>query len=222
MMRHASKTPASSAEIAPGIVLDSRRALVHRTQGWMAVADLHYGYERHRRRQGALLPDWGMAATAEALHALLADHAPQRLILAGDIMDGAGSAEETAAFLAELRCRVELVCLRGNHDRPALGRHLPMERTYSDAGFLFHHGHELVEAEPGLIHITGHEHPAVKLSDGAGLRLKLPALVCERLPCGGQRWVLPAFSPWAAGGELESAHERLATWVCAPGRVWRV
>lgn len=216
-----SKTPAC-AEIAPGVVLDSRRALVHRTQGWMAVADLHYGYERHRRRQGALLPDWGMAATAETLHALVADHAPQRLILAGDIMDGAGSAEETAVFLEELRSRVVVVCLRGNHDRPALSRRLTMERTHSEEGFLFHHGHETVEAEPSLIHITGHEHPAVKLSDGAGLRLKLPALVCEGLPCGGQRWVLPAFSPWAAGGELDSAHERLATWVCAPGRVWRL
>lgn len=214
--------PPACAGIAPGIVLDSRRALVHRAQGWMAVADLHFGCERHRRRQGALLPDRGMAATAETLRALLADHAPRRLILAGDIMDGAGSAGETAAFLEVLRSRVEVVCLRGNHDRPALGRRLRMERAHREEGYLFYHGHEPVEAEPGLIHITGHEHPAVRLCDGDGPRLKLPALVCERLPCGGQRWVLPAFSPWAAGGELDSPRERLATWVCAPGRVWRV
>ncbi|HCN30416.1 MAG TPA: hypothetical protein DIT64_17080 [Verrucomicrobiales bacterium] len=214
--------PRVCAEIAPGLVLDPRRALVHRAQGWMAVADVHYGYERNRRRQGALLPDWGMAACAETLRALLDEHQPRRLILAGDIMDGAGSAEETADFLEQLRPLAELVCLYGNHDRAGLRKRLNLARAHREDGFIFHHGHESVEAEAGLIHITGHEHPAVRLGDGAGLRLKLPALVRERLPDGGERWILPAFSPWAAGGEYHSSCGRIATWVCAPGRVWRL
>jgi metallophosphoesterase superfamily enzyme len=42
--------------------------------------------------------------------------------------------------------------------------------------------------------IIGHLHPAVSWADGAGMRLKMPALVAS-----ARRLVLPAFSPWAAG-----------------------
>jgi hypothetical protein len=31
--------------------------------------------------------------------------------------------------------------------------------------------------------------------------------------------VLPAFSPWAAGGAYSSSSAR-RTWLCTPGRVW--
>lgn len=229
-MSAASSPPAVIAEIAPGVFLDSRRALVHPAQGWMAVADLHYGYEVHRSRQGALLPNWGMGQCRASLLALIKDHQPTRLIMVGDIMDGSGSVAQTGAFLDHLRPYVpELILIEGNHDRSGLKKGWEFKKTHQEGPYLFHHGHQSIappsEAElaaTGMTFITGHEHPAVFLRDGAGLRLKLPAFIQQRIQPDLHHWILPAFSPWAAGGEYTSSHEPLATWACTPARVWKM
>jgi putative SbcD/Mre11-related phosphoesterase len=222
-----------TAEIAPGIFLDSRRALVHPEEGWMALADLHYGYEIHRSRAGALLPGWGMQKCRETLLALIADHTPKKLILAGDIMDGSGSVAETERFLELLQNHVErLVLIEGNHDRAGLKRGWPFHIHHRERDFLFHHGHQgaappsvavyqPVES-PELTLVTGHEHPCVSLRDGAGLHLKLPILVQQRLGPNFHHWILPAFSPWAAGAAYISDQERLGTWACCDKRIWKL
>lgn len=197
----------------------------------MALADLHYGYEVNRRRTGALLPDWGMQQCLETLLALLQDHRPQRLILVGDIMDGSGSVTETSRLLEALKpCIGELVLIEGNHDRSGLKRGWPFKTMHREKDFLFHHGHVDIapptlaglapEEGSRLTMITGHEHPAVSMRDGAGLRLKMPAFVQES-QADRDRWILPAFSPWAAGGDYASPHE-CRTWACTPLRVWRL
>lgn len=217
----------ATANVTPDVLLDSRRALVHTTQRWLAVADIHFGYEVRRQKMGALLPDFGMDQIEETLAALVQEHLPRRLILVGDIMDGAASAEETLRLLANLQPHVsEIVCILGNHDRPALRRGWPFVETHREAGFIFSHGHhfpavEKLCTELDLVHITGHEHPAVTFKDGAGLNLRLPALVREKMAGGPrERWILPAFSPWAAGGGY-TCSSTVEHWVCAPGRVWR-
>lgn len=236
-------TSPSTTLVAPHVLLDSRRALIHETQGWMAVADLHYGYEMQRQQYGALMPAWGMARCEETLIELIRDHEPQRLILVGDIMDGKSCAVETHDFLERLSDEVpELICVQGNHDRPALRKTWGLVETHHEEQFTFSHGHRWTEgrwsdveiftrsasgsavAQAGLktIHITGHEHPAVHLLDHAGLRLKLPAMVQEQITPRIQRWILPAFSPCAMGGHYASMHRRLATWACAPKRVWKM
>ena len=211
--------PTARKEISPGVILDSRRALVHVAQGWMAVADIHFGYEVRRSRGGALMPDWGMKQCETMLLASVRDHRPQRLILVGDIMDGGASAEETLALLDRLREDVPLICVEGNHDRVSLRRGRTFVKSHREGAFLFEHGHLPLSEHAGVV-ITGHEHPSVRFKDGAGLQLRLPALIQEQTSPKTQRWILPAFSPWAAGGKYESSHKRVGTWVCAPGRVW--
>lgn len=215
------------ADVGRGCLLDSRRALVHPAQGWMAVADLHHGFELNRvRNHGTLLPQWGMAATERRLMELLTHHKPRTLILNGDIMDGGGSVRETARFIKRVRdCVAELVLVEGNHDRSAVKHGLPFVRIHRSGGFVFHHGHKWQRTwrdlgdEPGEIHVCGHEHPALQLNDGAGTRLKFPAFVRDRFKTNPsvEHWLLPAFSPWAGGATYESENERLATWMCAEG-----
>ena len=217
----------ATANVTSDVLLDSRRALVHSTQRWMAVADIHFGYEVRRQKQGALLPDFGMSHIEETLAALVAEHLPRRLILVGDIMDGGASVEETARLLENLQPHVsEIICVLGNHDRPALRRRWPFVEVHREEGFVFSHGHhfsavEKVCTQADLVHITGHEHPAITLNDGAGLRLRLPALVKEKLAAPRERWILPAFSPWAAGGGYHCKGGPVEHWICAPGRIWR-
>jgi hypothetical protein len=81
--------------------------------------------------------------------------------------------------------------------------------------FIFHHGHCTVE-NAKAIQIVGHHHPAGVVRDGAGLRLKLPALV-QQARC----WIMPAFSPWASGTEWpREAQNRI--WLCSPQRILRL
>lgn len=218
--------------VGSGAWMDHRHALIHPEAGWMAVADLHFGYAATRRRQGTLLPDWGREPLQTRLLDLIHDHRPHTLILVGDIMDSASSADDTLKLLDMLRSHVtHLIPLAGNHDRPALRDRAHFQQHHCEGPFFFHHGHQQsqiddwLDSQPatataGMIEVIGHHHPAHTLRDGAGLRLKLPCLIQEHAT-PRPRWILPAFSPWAAGGRYSSAHF-IRTWLCAPRRVWPI
>jgi len=217
------------AEVAPGILLDPRRALVAADGAWMAIADLHIGYEIARAAGGGLFPQWGQTEVESALLGLLADHQPKRLLLVGDITDrGIRESDELAiALLDRVEPEVsELVLIKGNHDRRMLGQRRLVDHFSIDQ-YLFHHGHEFSAraelAVPETIHVSGHSHPALHLRDGAGLSVKLPAFLQDSPPvsCPGiASWVLPAFSPWAAGGQPRKNNGTTAKlWGCLPDRI---
>ena len=194
-------------------ILDARLALYHRGERWLAVADLHFGYEISLRAAGALLPMWGMDTIETRLRALLADYRPERLIIVGDFVHDRAAREPALALLERLRAETEVVLLAGNHDRRAFS---PGEagNTFVTGGFCFHHGDGTSPPEAaGRREVIGHHHPAGTLRDGAGLSIKLPALVQTE-----GRWVLPAFSPWAAGGG-GGFGRGARRWLCGPRRI---
>ncbi len=194
-------------------MLDARLALYHRTERWLAVADVHFGYELSQRAAGALFPLWGMDTVEARLFALLDDYHPERLIIAGDFVHDRTAREPALALLARLRTRGEVVLVAGNHDRRAFAVE-EMQATWVTKRFCFQHGDQAPPPEAaGRRLVIGHHHPAGTLSDGAGLSLKLPAFV--ETPT---QWVLPAFSPWAAGGSGRFGREA-RRWLCSPKRI---
>lgn|ERR1700720_2421617 len=219
--------------VAENVLLDCRLALFHRRQRWLAVADLHFGYELSQRAAGNLFPLWGMQTIEARLLALLADYNPARLLLLGDLVHDAAGENGFFALVTRLRRHCEVVLIGGNHDRHIklpTGRVRPTGRqqttnmkradidlvgSWRSDGFCFHHGDCVVEVAD-CIQVIGHHHPAGAVRDGAGLRLKLPALVQQR-----NCWIMPAFSPWAAGTEWPSDGES-RVWLCSPQRVLRV
>jgi DNA ligase-associated metallophosphoesterase len=204
----------NQALIADKIILDGRLALFHETERWLAVADLHFGYELSQRAAGALVPLWGMATIAERLSELTAEYNPARLIVLGDLVHDKTAAREAAQLLRDLGKRSEVVVVAGNHDRQLRG-HIEMVDSFQTERFHFHHGH--CEAETaGRIQIIGHHHPATVLTDGAGLHLKCPAFI-QQSDC----WIMPAFSPWA-GGTRWDADDSSHVWVCTPQRVFEL
>jgi metallophosphoesterase superfamily enzyme len=219
--------------VAENVLLDCRLALFHRCQRWLAVADLHFGYELSQRAAGNLFPLWGMQTIEARLLELLGDYNPVLLLLLGDLVHDVAGAAAFFSLVARLRQHCEIMLIAGNHDREiklATGRVRPtgghqasnikssnvelMESWRSD-GFYFHHGDCAVEL-PDCIQVSGHHHPVGAVRDGAGLRLKLPALV-QRRNC----WIMPAFSPWAAGTEWPPDGQS-RVWLCSPQRVLRV
>ncbi|PZR76103.1 MAG: hypothetical protein DLM73_03515 [Chthoniobacterales bacterium] len=70
----------NQALVADEVLLDGRLALFHQRERWLAVADLHFGYELSQRAAGRLVPMWGMASIAERLMRLVAECRPTRLL----------------------------------------------------------------------------------------------------------------------------------------------
>jgi len=199
------------ATVAKDIIVDGRLALFHQTQGWLAVADLHFGYELSQRAAGRLMPMWGMDSIEDRLNQLISDYAPRQLLIAGDLVHDRTAATEAAKLVDRLAASTEPIVLAGNHDRQLVGT-LGLRDSWRSDGFYFHHGHCATDAG-GSIQIIGHYHPAGVVRDGAGLRLKLPAFVQE-----GSCWILPAFSPWAAGAPWEAGPDS-RMWLCTPKRI---
>lgn len=177
-------------EVLPDVWIDSRRALWLARLRLLVVADLHWGYVETHRARGHLLPAWGDAEIATRLHGLITDYRPAEMIWLGDSLHAIDGRTAAEAFLRTTPVPVALVS--GNHDSrwPLAGECASLGRD----AFFFHHGHRTLSRPPNALEVVGHYHPALAWHDGAGGRLKLPALVVSP-----RRLVLPAFSPWAAG-----------------------
>jgi DNA ligase-associated metallophosphoesterase len=197
-------------EIADEILLDGRLALFHQKQRWLAVADLHFGFELSQRAAGNLFPLWGMQTIQTRIDELLDEYRPVHLILLGDLVHDRTASAAFAAWARDLGAQTNVVLISGNHDRDLMGQ-LNVLSSWCTDGFVFHHGH--CEMETGEIQIIGHHHPAHVVRDGAGLRLKLPAFVQQ-----DRCWIMPAFSPWAAG-TVWPEEEGSRVWLCSPNRI---
>ena len=198
-------------EVQPGVWLDSRLAVWLPIERLLVVADLHWGYAASHRSRGNLLPWWGDDEMERRLNALLNDYFPAEMIWLGDIVHAAEGGARAETFLR--RSPVAITALAGNHDR----RWRSAGATSMRRGkYFFHHGDTSPALPDSCIEVIGHYHPAVSWGDGAGSRLKLPALVAS-----AGRLVLPAFSPWAAGTAWRADSETDETlWAVAPTRIF--
>jgi uncharacterized protein len=228
-------TAAGRVAVAPHVLLDGRLALFHKRERWLAVADLHFGYELSQRAAGRLVPLWGMTSIEQRLIELLVDYQPRQLIIAGDLVHDRASSHAAQELLARLGERCEVITLAGNHDRH-VARAIEFASRWETPDFIFEHGHCQPE-ETERTCIIGHHHPAASITDGAGLRLKFPAFVqCRSVAqasslhaqsrklearATARCWILPAFSPWA-GGVIWPGDGESDIWLCTPRRVLRV
>jgi DNA ligase-associated metallophosphoesterase len=202
----------AQALIAKSVLLDSRLALFHEEERWLAIADLHFGFELSQRVAGRLVPFWGMESIETRLRQLLHDYHPATLILLGDLVHDQTAAREFFSLVIRLREQCDVVLLAGNHDAQIKRLNVDLRDSFVTDRFEFHHG-DCERKQKGRIQIIGHFHPAATLHDGAGLRLKFPALVQE-----ARCWILPAFSPWATGTEW-TEREQSHIWLCTPQRI---
>lgn len=206
---------ADRLELLPGVWLDARRAVWLAESRTLVVADLHLGYAWAERRKGSLVPVSGVDDLLPGLLALAQAHRPRQWVFLGDLVHGSADLPEITATLTRtvtvLATGAELVLTEGNHDRRLqrvvretglplrieshlrVGPHLLLHGDAPPAGIVERWG---AESADGLL-LMGHEHPAIRLDDGATTAARCPCFVT-----GGRRLVLPAFSPWAAGSDL--------------------
>ncbi|NMO15333.1 ligase-associated DNA damage response endonuclease PdeM [Pyxidicoccus fallax] len=178
------------------------RALYWPDAGVLAVADLHWGKTESFQQHGIPLPTGVLEDDLARLSAALGATGARRLLLLGDLIHSrqglTPALVQRLAAWRESQAGVELVLVRGNHDRhvktlPPEWR-LDVRESHLDEGpFRFAHH---PEPAPGRFVWAGHLHPMVRLS-GRGDRLRLP---CFHV--GSDVGVLPAFSAFTGGCDV--------------------
>src|SRR2546423_13488578 len=111
----------AQVEVSDQVVLDGRLALFHRKQRWLAVADLHFGFELSQRAAGNLFPLWGMQTIQTRLEELLNYYQPTQLVLLGDLVHDPSAAVPFAQLVDQLRTVTKVILIAGNHDRHLTG-----------------------------------------------------------------------------------------------------
>ncbi len=175
----------------------AERAVFLPEQATLLVADAHIGKAQSFRRLGVPVPSGTTADGLARLTALLHVTGAHRIVFLGDLLHAASgrSAAVLAAVAAwrDAHAAIELLLVRGNHDRhagdpPAAWRvqcvdepfHLPTLPGLA----LAHHPRPV----DGAYVLAGHVHPAVVLGGRAHQRMRLP---CFHF--GPQVGLLPAF-----------------------------
>lgn len=169
----------------------------------LLVADTHFGKAATFRNFGIPVPDTTHATLGRLSHVIERTSA-RRLIVLGDFIhsnlrDRAGF-EVLLEDWRESHQQIEIVLLRGNHDR---GRSdlftkldINVQKSWSELPFEFCHD-PAVLAQSELYGLCGHVHPQVALSEG---KKKL------RLPCflfGKNQGILPAFGDFTGCATVE-------------------
>lgn len=188
------------------LVLLPERAAFWERAATLLVADAHWGKAAAFRAGGIAVPGGTTAEGLARLAAALERTGARRLVFLGDLLHAReGRAPATLAAVRGWRERhagVEMLLVRGNHDRragdppPELGIACVDEPRVEPPFALRHHPEPSAE---GYV-LAGHLHPGVRLA-GAGRQR-------ERLPCfwlGAGVGVLPAFGDFTGLAEVRPA-----------------
>jgi uncharacterized protein len=191
------------------LLLHPDRALLWPARRTVIVADTHFGKSSVLSRHGLAVPQGADALDRQRLTNLIAQSGSTRLLVLGDFLHGALTADSVSAreladwlaSLCELRILVQVVA--GNHDRSAAsGWRAPVQwisGSLDEGPFRF--THEAEAAEPsGPFTFSGHVHPVVALGTRLKNRMRVPVF-WER--AGGM--VLPSFGLFTGGFRLQPA-----------------
>ena len=170
-------------------------ALLWGAERTLIVADLHLEKGSAFAGRGQFLPPYDTAAAIARLGALIARHAPERVIALGDSFHDRAApgrmTETDRAGLLRLTAAAEWIWIAGNHDPDppaAVGGWATSELSIGP--LTFRH-----EPRPGPAdgEIAGHLHPAARVV-GYGRSIRRRCFASD-----GRRLVMPAFGALAGG-----------------------
>lgn len=175
---------------APLVLLAERAAFLPAERA-LLIADAHIGKAMSFRKLGVPVPAGTTETTLALLDALVTRTGATRIVFLGDLLHSAHARAPWRAVAAwrERHADLELVLVRGNHDRhagdpPADWRVACVDEPLRIGPFALAHHPEPVD---GAYVLAGHVHPAAVVGTRSE-RLRLP---CFHF--GPQVGVLPAF-----------------------------
>lgn len=174
----------------------------------IVVADVHLGYELAAQRRGGYLPPVaGGRAVGERLVTMARHRDADRIVIAGDLRHSTHDVdeferEELAMLASVVRdAGVRLDVVLGNHDRGGAIVGAEEHHSLDLAGVLIVHTPPVAAAATATRTgwtICGHLHPRISVQDETG------AAARYRCALAGPAFiVLPAFSDWAGGVDVQ-------------------
>ena len=182
----------------------------------LVVSDLHLGYEGMMAKRGMLIPKVNLRSIEDIITKSAEETGAKSIIVNGDIKNEFSNVE-TEEFnemldlirMAE-RLGLRMTLIKGNHDnfvdRYREAFHLEIHSQSANIGeYMFIHGERrpVIRGRPRMM-IMGHEHPAISITNEAGVR--------ERLRCflfgsykGIPLLVLPAMNYFAGSTDINMA-----------------
>ena len=190
------------------LTLLPERALFWNNRGILFVADPHFGKAATFRAGGIPVPSGTTGDALERLSSAVTRTNATTLVFLGDLLH-ARSGRSKAMFDALLRWRemnnaVELLLVRGNHDRsagdppPDLGISCENSPHPMPPFVLAHHP---IADERGYV-LAGHVHPGVRLYGAGRQRVRLPCFVFS-----GEVGILPAFGDFTGFADNDPADD---------------
>jgi DNA ligase-associated metallophosphoesterase len=186
------------------------RLLADRAMFWireraLLIADLHLGKADTFRSAGIALPSGGTRHDLRRLTALLSTTQATRLIVLGDMIHSTANERRWRESWDEWRAAHEFLridVVAGNHDRALESLGLDIHRHATQltmSPFALRHA-----PKPGHdAHVVcGHLHPVVRMP---GVAKRWPSFVLQ-----DDQTILPAFSEFTGGSEIDRVGKRLA------------
>jgi DNA ligase-associated metallophosphoesterase len=181
-----------------------QRAAYRRRNRTLLIADVHLGKPDAFIAAGVPVPNGSIKADLYRLAASIERTGAARLIVLGDLLHA--RAGRTSGVIDRFRAwrvdhhRLEIVLVRGNHDRsagdpPDEWRIDCVDEPMCDDGMLC--AHQPVD-DGEMPNIAGHVHPAIVLHDRDGFRRRVR---CFRF--GERSALLPAFGSFTGGKVIE-------------------
>jgi DNA ligase-associated metallophosphoesterase len=172
----------------------------------LLVADPHFGKAASFRAAGVFVPEATTPGALSRLDHLIEKTGAHRIVFLGDFLHAKeGRHPDTLASLntwREIHRRVDMIIIRGNHDRGAGDppRELRMhcvDGPMLEAPFAFtHHPRDVA----GHYVIAGHVHPAARLAGAARQHARLSCFWFR-----DHHAVLPAFGEFTGFADIEPA-----------------
>lgn len=181
------------------VLLLPQKALFWPRERLLVVADIHFGKAAAFRALGVPVPGGTTAENLAALDALVDRYSARGIVFLGDFLHAkaahAPATQRTLLAWRERRAGLDLLLVRGNHDRHAgdPAGHLRIalvDEPHALGPFAFCHHPDLAADQYVL---AGHVHPTFLLASRFDA-LKLPCFLV-----GPRRMVLPSFGAFTGG-----------------------
>ncbi len=157
------------------LILSPQKALFWRQTKTLVISDVHLGKAAHFRKSGIAVPSHIHFQDLIRIDQLIKVYKPDKIIFLGDLFHSDHNMDwsHLNSWLHD-HPEVKFILVRGNHDvLPEQYYHdSPIELTeeWEEGPFLF--THDAIKSD--LFNISGHIHPAVKLSGAARQAIKIP------------------------------------------------
>lgn len=183
-------------------LLDPLKALYWKEEGWLIIADVHWGKTHFFQKHGLPVGHQVLREDLDNLTKLVKKYQPELILCLGDLIHHelvmkTSLVEEISAFRESLP--IPLILIRGNHE--AFIKELPdnwgieiVEDSFTRRELTFTHEFEKEIKGP---QVYGHLHPKLFLS-GQGDNLSVPCFLEKK-----NEFILPAFSEFCGGKNID-------------------